>query len=241
MKIIRHGIFETNSSSAHSLVIHKEDEDLSKLGRYDLISKIFGNSELEYELDYDWDENDKKVFTNEVVHEFTFNRGLPRVYDDFINKVAFIICYFRYRDEIEGIIDHLIDFVSNYIKEVKEKYPILDGNYLDDEEGLWEKYKVDFKNEKIRDEIISGEFEYNSTIMEQLISDDELLEKFLFDSSSYISISGDEYQDVYLRLVGSYYEYCDYYNRDYNKVHKAFEERVAKVYPKDKFIVERKI
>lgn len=238
MKIIRSNVFETNSSSAHSLVLNKENKVFEE--QFEWFNHIFGTTydDICDKYNYDWDEDGNKVFIKRE-YEFNFCRGEVRVYDDFIHKTAFLIAYYKYKDE-EKLIKHILEYSSqtarkhlssfdkNYDKELLE-YLIstyIDKGFKRDDPDYWS------------DSYISSEFSDSSSLISKIAHNDELLEQFLFNSYSYISISGDEYQCAYLKLVGTENEYYDYYNRKSKESEEAFSKRVDEIYPKDKYEVD---
>lgn len=241
MKIIRSSVFETNSSSAHSLVLNKESKVFENYDKYDTFSLIFGTtySEIWNMYDYDWDGNGNKIY-NKRDYEFNFCRGKVRIYDDFIHKTAFLSDYYRYKNK--DIFNHILKYSSDTSKKYLDKYDYRDS----DSDILKEliKFYIDkeFKREKKKlyelDSYIVSEFSSTSNLIEKICSDDNLLDNFLFNSKSYISISGDEYECSYLKLVGSKKEYDNYYDYEADKSNEEFERRVKEVYPEDKYDVD---
>ena len=129
MKKIRKCTFETNSSSAHSLVLYKKEVDTeSNKEVFDIRNSIFGfNFELEYtHFDDEWDENNKLVFLEkDSKHPFVwdFNRGKARYYDDTFNKVAFIIAYNKYDKKFD--LKGFLDKVDSWFNENKGDYTFM--------------------------------------------------------------------------------------------------------------------
>lgn len=240
MKIVRSNVFETNSSSAHSLVLSKESKTYED--KYDWFRGIFGSTyeDIWDHFNYDWDEEGNKLYKKDKNYEFNFCRGEVRIYDDPLHKMAFLFAYYRYKDNKE-LLDHLIDYSSKMIKKYLDEYDdkydtelirqltefYIDGKFIRKHPGKWQS-----------DCYITSEFSGTSNLIEKIIHSDDLLEKFLFNSNSYISISGDEYESAYLRLVGSEEEYYKYYNYKLSESEKAFSKRVDEVYPEDKYEVD---
>ena len=247
MRKIRKGIFETNSSSAHSLVICKSDiksvEDLSD--RIIWIDRVFGSDLEDFlygHIEYDWDEDGnlyyEKFGEGRKDYRFDFSRGNPRTYNDFIHKIAFMIAYYKYSEDNE--IDIILDKAKKILDELFETEEFKNGYRHDEIIALTKKFiDTEFRDEKIRDEIISSEFDHSNTIMVTLLKDDDLFRRFIFNSNSYISISGDEYKGYYFKVVGCEYDYTDMYGQSEGKI--EFEDRINKVYKDDEYIVESDI
>lgn len=62
-----------------------------------------------------------------------------------------------------------------------------------------------------------------------------MIEKFIFNSKSYIALGGDEYLGSYLKLVGSTHEYYDRYGSSNYMI--EYEKRLKEIYPEDKYNV----
>lgn len=228
MRKVRRATFETNSSSAHSLVLYKKDLEIDKESeRYEIADKLFGsNFGLEYEyFEDEWDENNKMFFTEkdpENPFVWDFNRGRARYYNDTFNKIAFIIGYKKWKYEFD--FDSLLDKIDKWFDEYSE---FLNDRLIALKEKLIDN---DFRNEKYRIDNISAEYEYDSNIIDKLLENDDLLKKFLFDSRSYISISGDEYDNFSLKCVGNESDYYNFYNG-----REEFYKRAEEVYDKEDY------
>lgn len=253
MKKVRNKVFETNSSSSHSLVISKEsiiiDKDSSD---YEIADKYFGDCyDLFYAIDTSWDWREYKNDYNKALKEikkedpkgytwifypelnekfeFDFSRGKPRIYDDFIHKTAFILAVNRYRedDELNPFIEKVTEKAEEHLKEC---------NNYDRANALTEIFlKWLFKNEEFINETLTSECSNYNNILSDILRDDDLIEKFIFNSKSYIALGGDEYLGSYLKLVGSTHEYYDRYGSSNYMI--EYEKRLKEIYPEDKYNV----
>lgn len=239
MKIIRSNVFETNSSSAHSLVLSKENKIYED--KWDWFRWIFGSTyeDIWDRFSYSWDKNGKIIYDEEQ-YEFNFCRGEVRVYDDPIHKTAFLVAYYQYREK-EDLVNHIMSYslekINLYLKEYKNDYGAQLIKQLADF-YIKKKFKKKNPENKWDKTYITSEFSGTSDLIEKIANDDELLEHFLFNNNSYISISGDEYQSAYLRLVGSEEEYYRFYDYKSKESDEAFSKRVDEVYPEDKYEVD---
>ena len=253
MKIIRKSVFETNSSSAHSLVISKNPVEINENdSKYDLSGKFFGStSDLYFDIGCeDWRDNDeereekyKKKSKKDpyaiyeyydgltTQYEFNFNRGKPRVYDDFIHKTAFILAVNKYKDE-EDLLNRFLDIVTDKAKKHLEQTQ--NDGYA---KVLIEKFlEKDFRNKDFIENVLSSECSNYINLLSKILIDGDLIEKFIFDSRSYIALGGDEYEGSYLKLVGTTYEYYDKYG---SKAYMdEFRKRMEEIYPSKDYLVQ---
>lgn len=242
MKIIRSGVFETNSSSAHSLVLNKEYKTYED--SYEQWDHIFGTTYKDIWGYYSYYRNTNgKIIYNKRKHEFNFSRGEVRLYDDIIHKTAFLISYYWYKTDDE-IIKHILEFVSKrakiYLSNFKDNHTRNDIEYIKQLISYYvdKGFKRNTKGKYDPDSWICSEFSDTSKLITKIVTNDELLDQFIFNSKSYISISGDEYKSAYLKLVGSELEYQEYYDNKYRESEESFEKRLKEVYPEDKYEVE---
>lgn len=196
MKLIRKGVFETNSSSTHSLVVpHKVDEE---------------NYSLEQSLDQD----------------YCFGRGESRLVDYWDEKLAYIYITIKelksrfWRKEGHPLTKVEIKFFKDKVNKLyKEVYNVVKYkphndlkpndifNYIDGKEDLERScIRLDgFYGEPYIDHV--GEFADKDDLMNKILDDDEFLKRFLFNKDSYITIGGDEYRGYNIKTIGFEYDY----------------------------------
>ena len=255
MKKVRNKVFETNSSSSHSLILSKNIVKINeKDDDWDKARKYFGSFyDLYSQIDsFDWEQykedlenalelakaKDPKYYKWEFYSElnerfnFDFSRGNPRVFDDFIHKTAFILAVNKYRDNEEDsitskFIDKVIEKAEEHLRECK--------NY-DKVKALIEVFlKWLFKNEDFIQEGLTSECSNYDSILYKIMEDEELIERFIFNEDSYIALGGDEYEGSYLRLVGTTNEYYDKYGSSNYMM--EYEKRLNEVYPENEYNV----
>ena len=213
MKQIRKNVFETNSSSTHSIVISKKNH---KLQNKDLYSSI-------------WRHDDR--------YEYEFGREAYRLVNKWDEKLAY--AYLALKDS--GIKSNVLKefkkrvntIYNEVVKELGEKpfqevtpnfiFKLLDRknsfHYIDHSENIAKKFIND------------------------CLTDDKFLKRFLFDSEdSYIVIGGDEYSGFYIKTIGFEYDYDYEYlwkDKDGNIVKDldAYFEKYKK-YPKGEYVGE---
>lgn len=231
MKIIRCNIFETNSSSTHTLVIpHTVNED-----RYELYDSLD--------------------------HDYQFGREAYRLVEDYDEKIAYVYYVLRnykerydlrcddpgYGSSIKVTEEDLNEFkkkVNEAYNKVKEltKHEPYDSEptpddifYIIDNEEEVGSFKYDPFTDREPDgvdpELIriahilpsytdrmyshsvyvdhTEDFGENGFISKMLNVDVEYLMKFLFNKDSYIVVSGDEYSGYFIKTIGFEYDYSE--------------------------------
>lgn len=197
MKIIRDRVFETNSSSTHALVIPKsvDSQGYSLSVDYDVAQN----------LEYD-------------TPEFCYGRCQLQIFDDWVNKLAYIYIVLRnYNDFYECsyteeqvdnfkiLINKLYSEVLNVVqfKPSDEITPdrvfhLIDHDIADNGYNCW----VDHVGEVPKD------------LIDRVLSDEDFVKRFIFNTASYITVGGDEYSGFYIKKVGFEYDYEDLYEED---------------------------
>ena len=183
MRKIRYGIFETNSSSTHAIVIPKEVKE-DGYNAYDSLDHDYGFGREECRLCDSWDEklayaymllkdnNVEKldIFKNQVIEvwEKLFgNKDYTPTPKDVFNYID--------RDGSDGNLTGKDGFLI-----LKGRY----GNYID--------HACDLENKNI---------------LNRLIKDKEFVKRFIFNKNSYITIGGDEYRGYNIKTIGFEYDY----------------------------------
>ena len=183
MRKIRYGIFETNSSSTHAIVIPKEVKE-DGYDTYDSLDHDYGFGREECRLCDNWDEKLAYAYMllkdNDVEELDTFKNQVIEVWEklfgnkDYTPNPKDVFNYID-RDGSNGDLTGKDGFLI-----LKERY----GNYVDHAEGL------------------------NGTdFIERLKTDDEFVKRFIFNRDSYITIGGDEYRGYNIKTIGFEYDY----------------------------------
>lgn len=251
MKIIRKSVFETNSSSAHSLVISKEKVKINENEEiYNISDKYFGPTFELYSVigGSDWRDTDEaeeerykkdlkknkwstsKYDGMEQSYGFDFCRGKPRVYSDFIHKTAFILSVNSYKEDkdLDGFLNMVTKKAKEYLEKVNNDYYV---------KPLIEKFlEKDFRDKRFLEYAMTSECSNYSNILSEILTNEDLIDNFIFNNKSYIALGGDEYEGSYLKLVGTTYEYYNLYGA--NRYEEEFEKRKNEIYPEDRYLVE---
>ena len=195
MRKIRYGIFETNSSSTHAIVVPKEVKE-DDYNAYDSLDHDYGFGREECRLCDSWDEKlayaymllkdnnveELDIFKNQVIEvwkKLFGNKDYTPTPKDVFNYID--------RDGSNGDLTGKDGFLI-----LKERY----GNYVDHSCSL-----------------------SNKDILDRLINDKEFVKRFIFNRESYITICGDEYRGYNIKTIGFQYDY------DNNYINTGTEER----------------
>ena len=183
MRKIRYGIFETNSSSTHAIVVPKEVKE-DGYNAYDSLDHDYGFGREECRLCDSWDEKLAYAYMllkdNNVAELDTFKNQVIEVWEklfgnkDYTPNPKDVFNYID-RDGSNGDLTGKDGFLI-----LKERY----GNYID--------HACDLEN---RD------------ILDRLINDKEFVKRFIFNRDSYITIGGDEYRGYNIKTIGFEYDY----------------------------------
>ena len=183
MRRIRYGIFETNSSSTHAIVVPKEVKE-EGYNAYDSLDHDYGFGREECRLCDNWDEKLAYAYMllkdNNVAELDTFKNQVIEVWEKLFGNKDYTPTpkdVFNYidRDSSDGNLTGKDGFLI-----LKERY----GNYID--------HACDLEN---RD------------ILDRLINDKEFVKRFIFNRESYITIGGDEYRGYNIKTIGFEYDY----------------------------------
>ena len=183
MRRIRYGIFETNSSSTHAIVIPKEVKE-DGYDTYDSLDHDYGFGREECRLCDNWDEKLAYAYMllkdNDVAELDTFKNQVIEVWEklfgnkDYTPNPKDVFNYID-RDGSNGDLTGKDGFLI-----LKERY----GNYVDHSCSL-----------------------SNRDILNRLIKDKEFVKRFIFNKNSYITIGGDEYRGYNIKTIGFEYDY----------------------------------
>lgn len=183
MRKIRYGIFETNSSSTHAIVIPKEVKE-DGYDTYDSLDHDYGFGREECRLCDSWDEKLAYAYMllkdNDVKELDAFKNQVIEVWEklfgnkDYTPNPKDVFNYID-RDGSNGDLTGKDGFLI-----LKERY----GNYID--------HACDLENKNILD---------------RLINDKEFVKRFIFNRDSYITIGGDEYRGYNIKTIGFEYDY----------------------------------
>lgn len=183
MRKIRYGIFETNSSSTHAIVIPKEVKE-DGYNAYDSLDHDYGFGREECRLCDSWDEKLAYAYMllkdNDVEELDAFKNQVIEVWEKlFGNK--------DYTPNPKDVFNYIDRDGSNGDLTGKDGFLILKerwGNYID--------HACDLENKNI---------------LNRLIKDKEFVKRFIFNRNSYITIGGDEYRGYNIKTIGFEYDY----------------------------------
>lgn len=183
MKKIRYGIFETNSSSTHAIVIPKEVKE-DGYNAYDSLDHDYEFGREECRLCDSWDEKLAYAYMllkdNNVAELDTFKNQVIEVWEKlFGNK--------DYTPTPKDVFDYIDRDGSNGNLTGEDGFLVLKerwGNYID--------HACDLENKNI---------------LNRLIKDKEFVKRFIFNKNSYITIGGDEYRGYNIKTIGFEYDY----------------------------------
>ena len=183
MRKIRYGIFETNSSSTHAIVVPKEVKE-DGYDVYDSLDHDYGFGREGCRLCDSWDEKLAYAYMllkdNNVEELDTFKNQVIEVWEKLFGNKDYTPTpkdVFNYidRDGSNGDLTGKDGFLI-----LKERY----GNYID--------HACDLENKNI---------------LNRLIKDKEFVKRFIFNKNSYITIGGDEYRGYNIKTIGFEYDY----------------------------------
>lgn len=191
-------MFETNSSSTHSLVVPKKVKD--------------ENYELEDSLD----------------HDYSFGREESRLVDSWDEKLAYIYITIkelnRWGNADYKITKSMLKtFKKRVNKLYQEVYNLVEYKPYDYPQPNDVFAHIDGKKELKTNVIILGksygepyidhvgEFKCQKDLLDKIFNDDEFLKRLLFNKGAYITIGGDEYRGYNIKTIGFQYDYEEDY------------------------------
>ena len=223
MRKIRYGIFETNSSSTHAIVIPKEVKE-DGYNAYDSLDHDYGFGREECRLCDSWDEKLAYAYMllkdNDVEELDAFKNQVIEVWEklfgnkDYTPNPKDVFNYID-RDGSNGDLTGKDGFLI-----LKERY----GNYVDHAEGL-----------------------DGTDFIERLRTDNEFVKRFIFNRDSYITVGGDEFRGYNIKTIGFEYDYdsegccvnedwekppADWFDKD-GHIKDEYWSRYCKEYPYD--------
>ena len=226
MKQIRKGLFETNSSSTHAIVVSLKRDTVFKL---------------------------RDLYTSWDTYDFCFSRESYRLLEGWDNKLAYVYIVIQKIQRLNNVVYpkiDIIEFKSKVLKvwrevldEIKTRKNATDSGYFVDECDPEKLFKVlDFIEARRNIPDLKPTFDFDtykfdnilqeepyvdhscyfyiqkdddrrfagpcSELLEKL-QDEEYLKYFLFSDDSYITIGGDEYRGYNLKTLGFEYDYED--------------------------------
>jgi len=241
---IRSGLFETNSSSSHAIVVSLEKDyeitwsDLySSWNEYDFefgreLYRLLGS--WDYKLAYIYiilleiAFNPKVVFPRVDLEKF--KTRVNKIYNETISKLP--QREWSSNNEIPDHIFQILEFLNNRnLGKIPDttipKFSFDTSLFENSLKHTWSAY-IDHSEHFMTFE---GEDRRYSPpcakLLEKLQSDDEYLKSFLFSDDSYITIGGDEYSGYNLKTLGFEYDYRkreDWEERvkEYEKTHDVY-------------------
>lgn len=218
MKTIRKGVFETNSSSTHTIVVPKKVDD-ENFSLSDSLHHEYEFGREECRLVYHWDE--KLAYTYMVLKNFKEWKDGGRnikVRASHINKFRNIIN--QMYKEIEEIVE--------YKPYDSDPRPNDIFNYIDSD-GKKPLGNIEFIGWDRPYPYVDHceDFDTNG-FLERVLTDKEFVRKLIFNDKSYITVGGDEYRGYNIKTIGFEYDYDERYcvDKDGNRPPKEwFDER----------------
>lgn len=183
MKTIRKGMFETNSSSTHAIVIPHEVNDCD-YSLYDSLDHNYGFGREECRLCDSWDEKLAYAYMllidNNIKELDTFKSQIIEIWEDLFGNIKCTPTpknVFDYidRDGVDGNLtgeDNFLILCDRYRSHIDHSCDLVDKDILD-----------------------------------RLINDKEFVKRFIFNINSYITIGGDEYRGYNIKTIGFEYDY----------------------------------
>lgn len=177
---VRNGVFETNSSSSHSIVILKNKK----------FNKNFDDNEIKSDFWLDSDGNASVFERSNDFGRFPFH-----VISSFKEKVLYCIAYYcgsyNSRDDSKDKYREIIEIVRKHVDQFQDfRWPLV--SYWGEDESI------------SKEEIDYGSVDHQSieTLRRFIYSEDISLEEFLLNKKYLIIIDGDEYNE-FMGLIDS--------------------------------------
>lgn len=194
MKQTRNGIFETNSSSTHCLVVHKNPTKKDYDKEHYLGMGYFQFGREESDLVESW--------TRKLAYAWLIVRDLSGWKENKIGKTI---------KDFENIV---FEISKPFYMPLDNDYNIHNGltenNLKKFFENLEELYSKDYSIwvDHTEDYLDNG-------VYEKLVTDPDFVKRLVYDEQSYITVGGDEYRGYSLKTIGFQRDYKEGYNDDY--------------------------
>ena len=189
MKItIRKGMFETNSSSMHSIILSQDNvPDINPNRNQNRLETGWDDKPYVFHIRWGCEDND----------EMSFSRGEPRVYYMPLPKAKVLVLLYAY--ELLEKADYMSE--EDYVEKMNPFCKKLES-LIWDHEGLNviidipPLYETTYNNE--RHSYVNVDSEGLDSLYELLdyVKDDDNLSRYLFDNKSIVILGGDEYPEV---------------------------------------------
>ena len=195
----RESIFETNSSSTHSLVVPKKVKEENYSLSDSLEHNYYYGREESRLVEY-WDEKLAYLYiiitqVKKYSKKYKITSAMIKNFKERINK---------FYDELYGKVewkpsdrDPKPNDIFKYIEKEGQCELVKDSIEIRDRWGDWFCPYVDH----IEDFVEDGSF------LDKVFNDDEFLKRFIFNEDSYITIGGDEYRGYNIKTIGFEYDY----------------------------------
>lgn len=185
---IRRGMFETNSSSMHSIILSQDNVPDINPNREDN-TKETDWRDKPYVFHIRWGYKDED--------SMSFSRGEPRVYYTPLPKAKVLVLLYAYN--LFSKVDYMSE--EDYMEKMNPFCQKLE-DLIWDHEGLRvtidipPTYETTYDNKKYT--YINVDSEGLDTLYELLdyVKDDDNLSRYLFDNKSIVILGGDEYPEV---------------------------------------------
>lgn len=189
MKVtIRKGMFETNSSSMHSIILSQDSvPDVNPNRDQNRLETGWDNKPYIFHIRWGYKDDDA----------MSFSRGEPRVYYTPLPKAKVLVLLYAYK--LLCRVDYMSE--EDYMEKMNPFCKKLE-DLIWDHEGLNviidipPLYETTYNNE--RHSYVNVDSEGLDSLYELLdyVKDDDNLSRYLFDSKSIVILGGDEYPEV---------------------------------------------
>ena len=209
MKTIREGIFETNSSSTHAIVIPKKMDTIEAKRSWDN-DYIFGRQESRLV-----DNIDEKIA---YVWGILLSMYCETYWDD---KEPYPSTKYIFKEEV-------FEHFEKMTKDICKKFYSQENVYIEEKDiiALFEYLKGHKQDRGTKiyvdhTESFSGE---NKEFVDKILNNtDDFYTRYLFSEDSYITVGGDEYRGYNIKTIGFEYDYGGIFEED-NEFWKKVEE-----------------
>lgn len=189
MKVtIRKGMFETNSSSMHSIILSQDSvPDVNPNRDQNRLETGWDNKPYIFHIRWGYKDDDA----------MSFSRGEPRVYYTPLPKAKVLVLLYAYK--LLSRVDYMSE--EDYMEKMNPFCKKLE-DLIWDHEGLNviidipPLYETTYNNE--RHSYVNVDSEGLDSLYELLdyVKDDDNLSRYLFDNKSIVILGGDEYPEV---------------------------------------------